>query len=370
MPPAWFFETGGKARYTRYMRKLKNLLLIAFCLCLLLVPVYSVYSEEIQEAPTIKAEAEDVVAAPKADKGKATKVQVHFALLDISNINDKDQRLAIDLALRLTWKDLRLAEKVSKDEMRAKVEDVWTPNIQILNDVGLQKKMDDVVDIEPDGTVTYRQRYVGDIAQKFNLKEFPRDKHRFVIRVGSAGEKEGMVEFEAGSLYFPDNEDVTVEDWWFRSGTLDTSPLYFKGFNEGVPGFTYAFHGTRRIGFYIWTLIVPLSVIVFMSWSVFWLDPQPELFGPQAGIATTSMLTVVAFRFILVNFMPNVSYMTRMDKFLLGALVLVFLSLVEVILTSDLAKRGNMKAAKRVDFYSRFVFPLAFGLMIFISFVS
>jgi Neurotransmitter-gated ion-channel ligand binding domain/Neurotransmitter-gated ion-channel transmembrane region len=344
------------------------ILIIALLVFSLLIPFDFLHGQE-KKAATIKAEAEDVVTAPKTERGKATEIFVNLAVLDISNIHDKEQKITIDLGLRLTWKDPRLAKKVGKDDMRAKMEDVWTPNIQILNDIGLQKKMAEAVEVQSDGTVTYRQRYVGDISERFNLRKFPRDKQNFEIRFGVSGETENTIKFKQGKvLYFPVNEDVTVEDWWFTPGTLSTKPLTFKGFKSKTPGFTYTFEGKRRIGFYVWTLIVPLVVIVFMSWAVFWLDPQPELFGPQIGIATTSMLTVVAFRFILVSFIPNVAYMTRMDKFLLGALVLVFLSLVEVIVTSDLAKRKKMEMALRVDLISRWCFPIVFAAMLYYSF--
>ena len=344
---------------------------IALVGVVIFIPFISLsHAKESETSSTIKAEAKDIVAAPKENEGRATEVAVNFAVLDISNIYDKEQKVTIDLFIALTWKDPRLAEKVTKGEMKAKTEDVWTPNIQILNDINLTKKMENAVHIQSDGTVTYRQRYVGDISERLNLRRFPRDKHTFKIKVATAGESENTINFVPGKMtaYFPINEEITVENWRFTPGKLSTKPITLKGLAKNIPGFTYTFEGKRKIGFYIWTLIVPLSVIIFMSWSVFWLDPQPELFGPQAGIATTSMLTVVAFRFVLVNFMPNVSYMTLIDRFLLGSIILVFLSLTEVILTSDLAKREKMKLALRVDRVSRWLFPIIFGGLFYYSF--
>ena len=349
----------------------RPLILFLACFSLSLsLPINFIYGAEKEKVtPTIKAETVDIVAAPKTNVGKATNVHVNLAVLDISNIYDKDQKIMIDLLLKLTWKDPRLAKKVDKEDVRAKAEDVWTPNIQILNDISLDKKMDDSVDVQSDGTVTYRQRYVGDISERLNLRKFPRDKHSFTIKVAVAGETEDTIKFVPGDfVYFPPNNEVTVENWHFTPGKLSTEPIVFKGIPGRTPGFTYTFEGKRKIGYYIWTLIVPLSVIIFMSWAVFWLDPQPELFGPQAGIATTSMLTVVAFRFVLVSFMPNVSYMTLIDRFLLGSIILVFLSLAEVIVTSDLAKRDNMKAALRTDRISRWLFPVIFVGLLYWSF--
>ena len=68
-----------------------------------------------------------------------------------------------------------------------------------------------------------------------------------------------------------------------------------------------------------------MAIIVFMSWVVFWLGPQHV--GPRLSVSVTSMLTLVAYRFLLGQSLPPVSYLTRLDYFLLGATVLVFIAL-------------------------------------------
>ncbi len=49
------------------------------------------------------------------------------------------------------------------------------------------------------------------------------------------------------------------------------------------------------------------------------------------------MLTLIAYRFLLGGMLPRISYLTRLDYFLLGSTVLVFLALVEAACTSRLA---------------------------------
>lgn len=81
----------------------------------------------------------------------------------------------------------------------------------------------------------------------------------------------------------------------------------------------------RQITFYVWKVFVPLSLIVFTSWLVFWIDPSQ--LGVQSGIGTAMLLTVVAFLFSLQNILPQIPYLTRLDVFVYSALVLVFLAL-------------------------------------------
>jgi hypothetical protein len=95
-----------------------------------------------------------------------------------------------------------------------------------------------------------------------------------------------------------------------------------------------------------------------MSWSVFWIDPADG--GTQIGVATTTMLTLIAFRFAIDNSLPRISYLTRLDEFVMASTVLVFLILFEVIITSRLAKTGLHERALKIDRWSRLVFPLVF----------
>ena len=80
------------------------------------------------------------------------------------------------------------------------------------------------------------------------------------------------------------------------------------------------------------------------------------------------MLTLIAYRFTVDLLVPKVSYMTRLDEFILGSTFLVFLSLLQVILTSFLMRHGKETLSLRVDLLSRFVFPALFAFVVIISF--
>jgi hypothetical protein len=74
-----------------------------------------------------------------------------------------------------------------------------------------------------------------------------------------------------------------------------------------------------------------------MSWTVFWIDPTNG--GPQISVAVTSMLTLIAYRFAIGSEVPKLPYLTRLDGFILAGSLLVFLSLIEVMLTDQTRDR-------------------------------
>jgi hypothetical protein len=53
------------------------------------------------------------------------------------------------------------------------------------------------------------------------------------------------------------------------------------------------------------------------------------------------MLTLIDYRFAVGTSLPRVSSLTRLDYFILAGNFLVFASLVEVMVTSALTKKGH-----------------------------
>ncbi len=110
----------------------------------------------------------------------------------------------------------------------------------------------------------------------------------------------------------------------------------------------------RHPGYFLWKFVVPLSFIVLMAWSVFWIDPRA--IAPQIGLATASVFSLIAFLIGLREVLPRVDYLTRMDVLVLSMTVLVFLALGEAIVTARLAMKERRDTAIRIDSISRWVY--------------
>lgn len=115
------------------------------------------------------------------------------------------------------------------------------------------------------------------------------------------------------------------------------------------------------LSYYIGKVIIPLVLIVAMSWIVFWLDPKET--GTSISVGITAMLTLIAYRFAVGTDLPKVEYMTRLDLFILGSSILVFASLIQVVVTSSLAKSNRLFEARKIDVWCRGLFPVVFVLI-------
>jgi len=282
-------------------------------------------------------------------------------IIDILEIDSAHQRAMIDFVVRATWTDESLATGTNETRF-LESDEHWTPQIQIVGDLGM-RKVGDYLEVSPDGTIVERARYVGTISSRMHLYDFPLDRQ--VVKIEAVCASRQPVTLTLDRSTTGKASDFTVADW--DIGGYEASETSFQALDRAIPSVVFQIEATRHFGYYLWKVIVPLALIVFMSWSVFWIDPGA--FAPQIGAATASMLTLIAYRFALGNLVPKISYFTRMDIFITGATIMVFFALLQAILTSRVASKGKTKFAQRLDDVCRWVFPAVFLCLVAVSFV-
>ena len=319
------------------------------------------------------SEADEYIRAdrPGKDQGE-TDVEFIVFVLDIDEINGALQNFVVNVFIRMTWRDKRLA-KEGIGVRTIPLEEVWNPQLIIANrQTFVRTSLPKVVQVTADGTVTYQQRFVGPLSQPLRLSEFPFDKHVFTIQFVATGSTSKGVNFvPATSLYHPDisggalYKTLSLADWKIIDYVAE-SRVYEPVEGIHAPSFVFEFRAKRYAAYYVLQVIIPLVFIVMMSWGGFWIDPTNA--GAQIGVATSSILTLIAYRFMLGNLIPRLPYMTRLDYFTLGSTALVFLTLVEVIVTTKLARSKMELLGRRMDRWCRVLFPMAFALLAYFSF--
>ncbi len=305
-------------------------------------------------------------ALPRPGAGSTpTKVQYAVWLGDVTKIDSMEQTFRANFLMVLRWQDPRLCHD-GPDIKKVPVDSIWNPRLLITNEVmQTTRALPEIAEVAPDGNVIYRQRYLGTFSQKLNLRTFPFDKASFHVTMVLLGHPPQDVQFVpdplAVKLGMPDGvgraETLTLQDWRVLSVTAHPEP-YKASPGLELAGFIVNFTAARNAQYFVLKVILPLLLIVIMSWSVFWIDPADS--SPQFSIAVTSMLTLIAYRFAIEANVPKLPYLTRLDAFILTSTVLVFFALIEVILVSRYARCGRLEAARTLDRVCRWVFPLVF----------
>jgi len=320
----------------------------------------------IMPAATV-AESEELTGTRPGVDGQPLTINGALFLLDVSKIDGADQSFTADVFMMLQWRDERLAS-AAEGMRRLPLKSVWEPRVQIINQRRIWKTFPEEVDVSPDGVVVYRQRYYGQFASALDLRDFPLDRHRFGLHLVVPGYGPEEIDFVPVTENFGEGRspEMTVPDWSVGPFELRTSPYAVVPGSREIAGLEGVFEARRNLGFYIGKAFVSVAIIVFMSWVVFWLGP--EHLGPRLSVAVTSMLTLVAYRFLLGQSLPPVSYLTRLDYFLLGTTVLVFVALLQVAASGAMNAGDRSGTAIAMNRVSRWAFPAAFVLLVLWSF--
>lgn len=297
---------------------------------------------------------------PENEKGY-TKVNIGIYIIDISRVDDANQRFSTDFILRLIWNDPRLAFEPDKDSPSTKLlslDEIWHPAIGIVQQENLTRHYGNSVEVASSGDVKYSQRYSGSIHFVMNLRDFPFDNHTMTLSASSYPHDIHEVQLIPDPEITGIDPVFTLTGWNVVSSGYNTDTSYMAPQNKYRSRFNLEIAVSRRPGFFIMRIVFPLSIIVFMSWMVFWINPIH--LEAQIGVSATALLSLFAFHFSMSELLPRISYLTRMDIFVTGSTLLIFLAIVETVRTSLLADNGQEKRALDIDNFCRAFFPLLY----------
>ena len=170
----------------------------------------------------------------------------------------------------------------------------------------------EVVSVEPDGTVMYRQQYVGPLSQRLTLQDFPLDTQTFWIQFAIAGAREGDVDLVPAE--FPGGRGGRRDGRGPVAARLGDPPLQGRGPPvQSHPvrcpaGLRLHLHGQA-----------PQPILHLAGRHAARADRDDELGavlgrpakgGDAVRIASSTVLTLIAFRFILASMLPPLPYLT------------------------------------------------------------
>jgi hypothetical protein len=300
--------------------------------------------------------------------GEPTLVTIGIYIFDIDEIDDVNQRFSVDMFTIVSWHDPRIAlpenERTGQTRLLP-LDEIWAPLGLIVNDRGLNRQLPRTAAIDDLGNVLYRQRLSGELAVALELEEFPFDKQRLPIDFVSYQHSPDEVRFSINADIRGDPESFSAAGWQLRIVEPEYGEFTVPAAGVVRPRVTYYVEAQRHAQYYLLTMFLPMSLIVFMSWTVFWL--QPDIVPARIGISTASIFSLLALGFSIRLSLPAVSYMTRADLFVIGCTLLIFVALGVAVIGSRWASSDRMEQALRLNAVARWVYVGLFGLVITIA---
>ena len=290
-------------------------------------------------------------------------VFVRLYVNDITKIQDVEQSFVADVVFRAEWSDPRLAHSAPVPCLATELQ-VWTPQIQSLNLRVIVQSHPREIRVSPTGEVVMFMRGFGEFSFPADLADFPFDQQRLpFVLISRRAPQEVMLRTDDSGVGMGNR--LSVANWDIVYAGATSSTHYLAAADRDIPRLDVVFEATRLTGYYTWKLIVPLLLVVMMSWAVFWMAPVHV--APRVGLAATAMLTLIAYRFALGALLPPIAYLTRMDIFLVFASVLVFAALGVAVVVTYVADLGRDDLADKITRVARWLSPVLFaGLLLMV----
>ncbi len=298
-------------------------------------------------------------APPRKDGGPAL-VRVGFLPYDFGRVTARDETFDVTGYLEMTWNDPRLARPGGEpgEAVEVDVRKIWTPRYYFENAVEQVKfQVDPAAEVDPAGNVTLWTIISGKFSSPLELHSFPFDRQVLQLRVGAFAD-ESLVKFLVNEELIRIQDHAFLTDWSIhepRAGLM--SHTYVPG-RETYSIFVAEFPISRRSAFYAWRVMAPLTLLVIVSWAIFWFEPVG--LQPQISTCMASLIALVAFNFAIDFALPKVAYLTLIDKHALLGFSFVSLAVAVVVVVHRFVTGGRVPRALAIQKTCRWLFPLAY----------
>jgi hypothetical protein len=296
-------------------------------------------------------------------------VKAHFFLSDINDINDQAETFEIKGVLALQWQDPRYAfdpegEGIAEKRYQGTFQFMemyagWWPQLVLSNGVEPMSLDNVTLKISPDGTMKFIQEVSEVLESPMNLRRFPFDQQR----LKAIFEPLSLYASEIRLVSGPEMTDlperpVRIAGWELLALTAETGTTRDENSDAEFTLLTVSLEVKRHPDYTIWFIMVPLTIIVLLSTSIYWMDH--ESLGSRMDISFIGLLTIVAYQTLVETGLPQISYFTLMNGFIYVAYLTMAVCIVSSIWVEKLNRRGRKDLGDRVDYIGRWVVPGGF----------
>lgn len=320
-----------------------------------------------------------------------------FIRINIFQLGDVDTvscTFSCTFFLTATWLeptlDFAMLEALDPEARAQAIRAAFDPSLEFMNAVGMlefeQGPDFQLVDWRRghDGSpaVCVRMRVSGSFREQFELAWFPFDaqplnlvctsKHR-TSALSLHGEAENsrvrtefmvLPEFRMSTVQFCEASTANLKTatTGTGSGTGSGSGTGGAGAGAGKDGYALLYMGviaTRFHGYYTWNVFLPTFLLTLMSVTTFAV-PVGDV-ADRLSVILTLVLTSVAFKFVVAQGLPKISYNTCLDYYVLVSFLLLAATVVECAVVGFLEPH-DARVAADIDRVVLWVLVGSFGL--------
>lgn len=298
-------------------------------------------------------------------------VEFRFELQHLQRIDDLDETVEFSGILTLRWKDERQAFPAAPGAARHRyfhgdyqfneLSPAWYPQIVIPNAVGAPEIDGILLKVDPDGQSTLTQMVHAVARVDLQLLRYPFDQQQLTVRFAILGFDSQEVRLVPASTPVTISEHSVHAPQWFLDSVAisadDDSPTIFEASTLSL-----SLNVTRESFFIMRLVVFPLTLIVLLSWSVFWMDRSS--LGDRMSVSFVGILTAVAYQIMISDIMPHVADFSFLNAFVIVSMLTMAATVVVNLAVGAYDNQNKSDVGELIDRASRVIFPLAFILLV------
>ncbi|XP_068681182.1 cys-loop ligand-gated ion channel-like [Montipora capricornis] len=297
----------------------------------------------------------DSKSVDREDMTEKIIVGIRASIISVGDIDTVGQQFKCDFYLSACWAEPRLQGRNTED---IDWNNEWHPRIVFFNALEIEKiQKNHFLFYEEGNEIPYAYesyRMKGSFRENLELWDFPLDYQELTITLMSDWTNK-MVKFEK-DLKKADTirpETFTADQEWFLCRhviTESTDTIKTEGSSANdYPLYHIKCHVKRKNGYYLWNIAMIIFLIDLLSFCSFSVDISSP--SDRLSVTLTLLLTAVAFKFVVSQSLPTISYLTLLDKYVLSGLIFLGCMAIENAVAAVVPNPDTQKWFDRICLY-------------------
>ncbi|XP_018406791.1 PREDICTED: neuronal acetylcholine receptor subunit alpha-7-like [Cyphomyrmex costatus] len=253
----------------------------------------------------------NVLERPVGNESEPLVLNFGLTLMQIIDVDEKNQLLITNLWLKLEWNDVNMRWNVSEyggvRDLRIPPGRLWKPDVLMYNsaDEGFDGTYPTNVVVKNNGTCMYVPPGIFKSTCKIDITWFPFDDQRCEMKFGSwtydGSQLDLQLQDESGGDI---SSFITNGEWHLLGVPGKRNEIFYNCCPEPYIDITFVVIIRRRTLYYFFNLIVPCVLIASMAVLGFTLPPDS---GEKLSLGVTILLSLTVFLNMVAETMPATS---------------------------------------------------------------
>ncbi|XP_033726406.1 gamma-aminobutyric acid receptor subunit rho-2-like [Pecten maximus] len=300
-------------------------------------------------------------------KNQKKQVYVKVVFLKVGEIDTIKENFVADVFIQARWREAQLDNRTATEK---DLSEFWSPRLLVHNvlDASKDRTWKELVhDREGAAYVVEKRRIKGHFSEKLELMDFPFDYQSLSLQITSElSESKVAIEEDNKEISainvscFVDEQEWLLYDFVESVQEVSTREFSTKKHIQ-FPWLVVGCSAVRRAGFFVWNVIMIMTLISSISLATFAVDrslPQNRL-----QLSITLMLTSVTFKSVASANIPKISYYTHLDRYVLFGLLFTYIVCIWHAVISRFNYDVNL--GELMDFWAFMSFLIIFLLFHF-----